>query len=239
MGMEKGDHRPECCRDMANLERHDNTTNPRVYLLRCKVCGRNHYHFMAAAPRLQAPGEHLVSYTASSIQGWMSDDALQWLYAQACGMASIVEVGSWKGRSTHALLSGCPGPVFAVDHFQGNPDENHPGGQHYDAQQRDIFTTDFWPNVGHFKNLVVFRMPSVEAAQFFAPKSVDMVFIDGCHLQDAVMADLKAWEPKCRKLLCGHDASYHSVQKAIDECDLPFNEVPGIGIWRIDINGTT
>ena len=147
-------------------------------------------------------------------------------------MASVVEIGSWKGRSTHALLSGCPGPVFAVDHFKGNPDENwRPalGGQAQTSSRH------FWMNVGHFTNLVVLRMPSVEAAQYFAPKSVDMVFIDGCHIKDAVVADLKAWHPKCRQLLCGHDASYGDIQMALKECGIEFKAVNQIGLWRIDI----
>jgi len=173
-----------------------------------------------------------MPYVTPNIQGWMDESCMQWLYEQAQTMKSIVEVGSWRGRSTHALLSGCPGPVFAVDHFQGNPDERN--GAHIDAVTQDIFA-QFWANVGSFKNLVVLRMPSVEAAQYFAPASVDMVFIDGCHVYNDVLADLTAWRPKCRRLLCGHDASYDSVNKALSALGLPMNKVSNAGIWRIDI----
>ena len=47
MSIEPGDNRPECCRKEGNLERFADTTNPLVYIMRCKECGRNHYHFMA------------------------------------------------------------------------------------------------------------------------------------------------------------------------------------------------
>ena len=55
------------------------------------------------------------------ITGFMSEPELTQLYKWACECESIVEIGSWRGRSTHALLSGCKGKVYAVDHFGGNP----------------------------------------------------------------------------------------------------------------------
>ena len=173
-----------------------------------------------------------MPYEIPVIQGWMADDCMTWLYDTAQTMTSVVEVGSWRGRSTHALLSGCPGPVFAVDHFKGNPYELD--GPHKDAVTQDIFS-QFWGNVGQFPNLVVFRMPSVEAAQYFAPRSVDMVFIDGDHRRDAVTADIEAWRPACRKLICGHDSGLDTVRSALHGLACELVEVPNLGIWRIDI----
>jgi len=173
-----------------------------------------------------------MPYVSPNIQGWMDEFCLEWLYEQAQTMDSIVEIGSWKGRSTHALLSGCRGPVFAVDHFKGNPDELN--GAHIEAVTGDIFA-QFWANVGAFRNLVVLRMPSAEAARYFAPASVDMVFIDGCHVYNDVLADLEAWRPKCRRLMCGHDASYDSVKKALNTMGFQYEKVSNAGIWRIDI----
>ena len=161
----------------------------------------------------------------------MGNEEMNWLYGTAQAMTSIVEIGSWKGRSTHALLSGCPGPVFAVDHFKGNPDQLD--GPHKEAVTGDIFA-QFWQNVGHFKNLVVMRMPSVVAAQYFAPASVDMVFIDGDHQKDPFMADLVSWRSKCRKLICGHDVAYDSIKQALNELGYRYQEIKGLGIWRIN-----
>ena len=51
----------------------------------------------------------------NNIKGWMSKEELQWLHNQSLKMNSIVEIGSWYGRSTHALVSGCNGNVYAID----------------------------------------------------------------------------------------------------------------------------
>jgi len=56
---------------------------------------------------------------AEKIDGAMGREDLEWLHDTAKRMASVVEVGCWKGRSTYALLAGCLGPVYAVDHWEG------------------------------------------------------------------------------------------------------------------------
>jgi hypothetical protein len=49
---------------------------------------------------------------------------------------------------------------------------------------------------------------------------VDMVLLDGDHEYEGVVADIEAWLPKARKLLCGHDyghPDYPGVARAVDE----------------------
>ncbi len=142
-------------------------------------------------------------------------------------MSSVVEIGSWKGLSTEVLLQSCPGPVFAVDHFLGNPDERN--GAHREATEHPIFPI-FWENVGKHENLVVMRMESAKASVFFADKSVDMVFIDACHLYDHVLLDLQTWLPKCRKLICGHDAGMPGVSRALQDMKIDYKT--SFGIWH-------
>jgi hypothetical protein len=161
--------------------------------------------------------EKHMTYTfpEPEIEGWMSPDELNWLYETAKGMDSIVEVGSWKGRSTHALLSGCKGTVTAIDTWKGSQGED--GNPHIEATEHDIFNDCFMKNVGHFPNLVPIQAESLEAVKKFADKSVDMVFIDGNHTYESVKADIEAWMPKARKMICGHDFQWHSVQEAVTE----------------------
>lgn len=168
------------------------------------------FHSIAAPP--QAP---TCAYAGNGIPGWMGLEEMRWLYNRAKLMDSVVEIGSWQGHTTHALLSACPhGIVYAVEHFKGSPTERN--GPHHDAEIRDI-GRDFFRNVGHFDNLYLMEMSSVEAAEQFADLSVDMVFIDGGHDYDSVSKDILFWWPKCRRLMCGHDVAQDGVPRAIKE----------------------
>jgi hypothetical protein len=166
------------------------------------------------------------------IQGWMSADECKWLEVMASTMKSVVEIGSWKGKSTQSLLIGCKGPVFAVDHFLGSEDER--SSSHAEANTTDIFL-QFWENVGSFKNLVSMRMTSVEASKFFADKSVDVVFIDGCHNRTNVITDLTVWLSKAKRLICGHDYGQIGGKSLFDELNLQAVEVGAGSIWQINL----
>ncbi len=165
-----------------------------------------------------------------AIEGWMSSVELDWLFEKASQMETIVEVGSWMGRSIHALLSGCPGTVVAVDHFKGSTSEID--GAHARAKTEDIYEI-FKKNVGHFPNLVILKTDSIKASQFFKDKSVDMVFIDGDH--EKAKEDFEAWMPKCKKLFCGHDFSQAGVPGAFEELKLNPMLHKGLTIWSIEL----
>jgi len=167
------------------------------------------------------------SYESPNIQGWMTAKELQWLYDTAREMNSIVEVGSWRGLSTHALLAGCRGIVYAVDTWEGSPNELN--AAHADAKTQNIYE-QFISNVGMFKNLVPIRNESTAAAKLFDHESIDMVWLDGCHMNDFVKADFTAWFPKCRKLICGHDLDMPTVKKALDEMGVYYKR-PVDTIW--------
>jgi precorrin-6B methylase 2 len=149
----------------------------------------------------------------NNIEGWMKPVELDWLYKAAKGMQTIVEIGSWKGKSTAALCSACKGTVYSVDTFKGSASEKE---EHAEAKQRDIYQ-DFKANTKQFKNLVSYKMTSLKASKKFKDKSVDMVFIDGEHTYEAVKQDIELWLPKCKKLICGHDYNYNDVAQAVNQ----------------------
>jgi precorrin-6B methylase 2 len=148
-----------------------------------------------------------------NIQGWMSERELDWLRDEASRNSSVLEVGSWRGKSTFALCIGCKGPVIAVDHFLGSETERN--ATHADALTMDIYA-DFLKNMKGFKNLSVLRMESKFASQFVADKSIDMIFIDAGHEYEEVKADIESWYPKCKTVMCGHDYN-NNVKSAVDE----------------------
>jgi hypothetical protein len=143
----------------------------------------------------------------SRIPGLTSDAELQWLFDQAMQVKSVVEVGSYKGRSTHALASGCRGQCFAVDTWI----------------DRDI-ERQFKINTTELTNLSILPMDSVLAASYFREQSMDMIFIDGDHSRESIYADIRAWLPVCRILLCGHD---HSLVSAV------MSQIESVGVGSL------
>lgn len=173
-----------------------------------------------------APGAH--------IWGWMSPDELWWLHETAKTMDSIVEVGSLRGRSAYALLSGCPGPVYCIDPWNDEGEHAYPA---------------FMGDCGHFPNLVAVKGYSPQVIAAHAIPDVDMVFIDGNHDEAQVRADIAAWLPKTRRLICGHDyslspaAGFPDVRKVVDEvfgdrvrnADFTDSDFERYSIWAVDV----
>lgn len=172
-----------------------------------------------------APGSH--------IQGWMEGSELKWLFDTAKNLESVVEIGSWKGRSTYALcLSGCK-TVYAVDHFLGSSEHQTTfgfrlGWSPYPEFQRNILE--------HFNNIVLKRSASIDAVRDFADKGVDMVFLDGAREYESVTQDLVAWVPKARGMVSVHGTETESVRRALqDYFGRAPNQVQG-SIWVYEAN---
>jgi hypothetical protein len=164
--------------------------------------------------------------------GMIMKEEQEWLFDRASEMESVVEIGSWTGMSTYALLCGCKGPVYAIDTFEGTDDEID--GSMALAKTGKLYDI-FLNNVGHLPNLRVIKSKSEDAALFFQPKSIDMVWIDGDHRYDAVMTDLKLWTPICKKLLCGHDIKNELVQQALKNFGIKYKVVPSLATWYTEV----
>ncbi len=163
----------------------------------------------------------ISDYKDPKIEGYLLLSEMTWLYLTAKKMKSVVEIGSWKGKSGHAIASGCPGKVTLVDNFSQKSKFNP------DAE------SDLRRNMSGFKNVEILKMDSAEAAKHFEDNSIDMVFIDGAHDKESVLRDLNAWYPKCKKILCGHDFDRQSVKDALFEFDI-YSENEAGNIWSID-----
>jgi len=154
------------------------------------------------------------------------------LYESAKKCKNVLEIGSWRGRSNHALLSWCKGTVTAVDTWQGSSD---PGDFTYSlAKKSDVFA-EFQKNVGHFPNLEVLRMSSAEAAKVCESRKFDMVFIDATHTYEGVCDDIKAWKDNAALILAGHDftQTWIGVQRAVrDSIGEPDEVVDTIWVHR-------
>ena len=142
----------------------------------------------------------------------------------------MVEVGAWKGFTTHALLS-TGAKVIAVDHFKGNASEKI----FFDDMKKgkeDVFD-EFIKNVGHFINLSVLKMDSLEAAKLIKDESVDLVFLDGDHAYNSIMSDIVAWMPKVKPggILCGHDILQNGVPQALFDSRIMVTTYTNTTVW--------
>jgi precorrin-6B methylase 2 len=141
------------------------------------------------------------------IDGWMSEEELKWLFEQAQKMDSILEIGSWCGRSTTALCSGCKGAVFAIDHFKGSIEHQEL------IKGRDIFK-EFRANMKGFNNLITIIADSTKIVDYLII-DFDMLFVDGGHEYETVLADLEGWGSRAKKMIVGHDISENGVPEAV------------------------
>lgn len=157
---------------------------------------------------------------ALAIEGFTKESELEFLSEVARGMpqrAAIVEVGSWKGRSTVAICEGLRGgseaTVWAIDTFAGDPDVAEAVGA---VDQRAV-AAEFKRNTAGYDCLRMIVAESVEAAAEFDDESLDWVFIDADHSYEAVVADIAAWAPKLKPggLLSGHDYGRAGVTDAV------------------------
>jgi hypothetical protein len=170
---------------------------------------------------------------ALKVDGWMNEAEMTWLVERAREYHFIVEVGSWMGRTTRALIDNCPGIVYAVDTWDGSEEnqeflKDKPNGFLYQKFLENLEGT----------RVIPMRMPSVAAAAHFANAKMQlgMVFIDGAHDEQSVRNDILAWRPLVKDggLLCGHDYDWgwpgvvHAVRELISPTP---NQVGGSSLW--------
>lgn len=126
---------------------------------------------------------------------------------------SVVEVGSWEGRSTIALARAvAPETVHAVDTWAGH--ESDDSG--WLAEERDV-KAQFLANVAAAG--VAVEAHQMGWADYFAAhrEPVKLLFIDGAHTYPEVMGNLEAAVPLVVPggVVCGDDFLVPGVAGAV------------------------
>ncbi|HDZ37880.1 MAG TPA: class I SAM-dependent methyltransferase [Marinobacter sp.] len=135
------------------------------------------------------------------------------LRALARGKKTVIEIGTFFGGSAEALLEGMPddGHLTCIDTFEGTAG-SPTDPVNYRSEKID-FTKELVlsylggrlrPYHGRV-NIVVGE--SLSVVRDFEPESADLIFLDGAHDYENVLADIQAWLPivKSDGILCGHD----------------------------------
>jgi predicted O-methyltransferase YrrM len=154
-----------------------------------------------------APVKELIK----DVPGWLSDEEGEALYelAKECtGKGVIVEIGSWKGKSTICLGRGSRAGrgvrIFAVD-----PHADYRHGEFRGNIERAGIADLVTP----LKGL------SQEVAETF-DQPIELLFVDGSHEEDLVREDFEKWVPKVVEggVVAFHDTTWHpGVRKVVAE----------------------
>lgn len=135
----------------------------------------------------------LLREATRDMEGWLRDDEAAFLYAAARfgpGRGAIVEVGSYKGKSTIWLAAGSKAAgremVHAVDPHTGSPEHGAVWTLPEFSRNLQRAGVDDW---------VIPLLTTSEAAagQWAAP--VRLLWIDGAHEYERVRQDLALWTP--------------------------------------------
>lgn len=135
---------------------------------------------------------------------------------------TVIEVGSWLGRSTRHIASLLPddGTLYAVDTWQGSI------AHHEDAYYASMLPTlydQFLSNVihaGFTGKIIPMKMNSMQAAEqlWSMLDGIDLIYIDAEHTTEAVLNDLQAYYPLVanhKGIICGDDWLWQSVVDAV------------------------
>ncbi|MGH7936125.1 MAG: class I SAM-dependent methyltransferase [Chthoniobacterales bacterium] len=153
----------------------------------------------------------------------------------------LVELGTDRGESYFAfcqsVLENSTGTrCYGIDHWQG---DSH-AGSYDETTFRDVGSE----NRKHFSAFsTLLRSSFDDALERFAPKSIDLLHIDGHHTEAAVRHDLDSWLPKLRPggVLLMHDVAVRGrdfgVWKVWEELarsghSWAFLGPPGLGVWQ-------
>jgi predicted O-methyltransferase YrrM len=164
---------------------------------------------------------------AVTITGFTHEADLQWLADRAHGRRTIVEIGSWQGRSTRAMADAQPedGLLYAIDYWSVTPETAEEEADYQQGERLEDVKAAFLVNL---EDLIVSGrvVPVDHDSQRGVPPclegaAVDLLFIDGDHRYAAVRSDIQLFTPLVRRggVICGHDYSVHhpGVQRAVDE----------------------
>ena len=150
--------------------------------------------------------ENQTATIAERVDGWLSERQGRELFraALACaGRGAIVEIGSWKGRSTVWLAAAARRAgtiVYAVDRHEASRED--PTARTYDDFRRNLTAAGL---LDHVRPLVM----SSREAERILEGPVGVLFIDGDHSDAGAQEDFTLWLPRLAPgaaLLC-HDVS--------------------------------
>jgi predicted O-methyltransferase YrrM len=146
-----------------------------------------------------------------TIDGWLSLNEAYHLFDGARslpGKSTIVEIGSWKGKSTYCLAKGLrSGTVYAIDPFNSAGEEGSAQVYQQKSANEDLLSV-FKENMAS-RGMSQKVVPWKGYSQDFVNKvdSINFLFIDGDHSIEGARYDFDHYSPRLVKggLIAFHD----------------------------------
>jgi predicted O-methyltransferase YrrM len=148
--------------------------------------------------------------------------------AEECKEGVVVEIGSWKGRSTIWLAKGARTKVYAIDPHQGT--------QTHEYEACENTSNEFMRNIARagVSGVVVSIAATSEEVVKDWDKPVGLIFIDGDHSYEAVKFDFDNWVPHLVDggVIALHDTiAYEGPRKVVIDNIFKSREFTNIGMW--------
>ncbi len=144
-----------------------------------------------------------VERTVANVEGWMTPDQARRLWDTARALSSeatVVEIGSFRGRSLIVLASAAPAgaEMVAIDPHAGNDRGPHEfeGFEAEASQDHDVFNANLAEagvadRVRHIRKFSSDAVADVEGP-------IDLLYIDGAHRLKPALDDIRSWSAKVR-----------------------------------------
>lgn len=170
----------------------------------------------------------MIKHNYQDIEGWFNmEEQYLFLLDKTPENGFFVELGSYKGKSTSFIVTeminrGRNINFVTVDTFQGDSgskDINEVNA--YKLVNISALYEEYVENTkhlkGYYKTIVNF---SHIGSEYFADDSINCLFIDAGHSEEAVLKDIEYWLPKMKNggIMAGHDyTSWPGVNKAVNK----------------------
>ena len=160
---------------------------------------------------------------------------------------TIIEVGTWLGASAihmalHCQKTNLQTKIWCVDTWLGSEEFWYSDLTDRDLRMRNGYPQvyfDFLANVvqhGYQDVIVPVPATSLIAARVLASQGIvaDLIYIDGSHNYDDVIADIRAYRPLLRSggVMFGDDYEWKDVRNAVLETLMPHEHMDQHWIYR-------
>ena len=158
---------------------------------------------------------------------WFDYESIYRMFVEKCpDHGHIIEVGSWKGRSSVFLAveiinSNKQIKFDCIDTWLGTINDAYHSVS-IKRENNKLFEL-FLNNIEPVKHVITpIKSSSLKASSLYRDESIDMIFLDADHSYEAATLDIEAWLPKVKKngILAGHDYINHlypGVKRAVDD----------------------